>query len=125
MNEVRKYSWGAIGGSIARAFTYLKNQFPKLKVYVEDGRLDIDNNMAENHVRPIAIGRKNCLFTTSAKGADSLCNWYSIIETAKANDIDAYTYLKYLLTELPIYQDEGKDIDALLPWNVKKVLQEN
>jgi len=115
----------AIGGSIARAFTYLKNQFPKLKVYVEDGRLDIDNNMAENHVRPIAIGRKNWLFTTSTKGADSLCNWYSIIETAKANGIDAYAYLKYLLTELPIYQDEGKDIDALLPWNVKEVLQEN
>jgi transposase len=115
----------AIGGTIARAFTYLKNQFPKLKIYVEDGRLDIDNNMAENHVRPIAIGRKNWLFTTSAKGANALCNWYSIIETAKANDLDAYAYLKYLLTELPIYQAEDKNIDELLPWNVKELLSQS
>jgi transposase len=108
----------AIGGSIARAFTYLKNQFPKLKIYVEDGRLNIDNNIAENHVRPIAIGRKNWLFATSTKGATALCNWYSVIETAKANNLDAYAYLKHILTQLPIYEAEGKDIDELLPWNV-------
>jgi len=113
----------AIGGSIARAFTYLKNQFPKLKIYVEDGKLDIDNNMAENHVRPIALGRKNWLFATSTKGADALCNWYSIIETAKANNLDAFAYLTYLLTELPIYQAEGKSIDELLPWNVMEKLK--
>ncbi len=109
----------AIGGSIARAFTYLKNQLPKLSIYTEDGRLNIDNNIAENHVRPIALGRKNWLFTTSTKGATALCNWYSIIETAKANGLDAYAYLKHLLTELPIYQAEGKDIEDLLPWNVE------
>jgi len=109
----------AIGGSIARAFTYLKNQLPKLSIYVEDGRLNIDNNIAENHVRPIAIGRKNWLFATSTKGATALCNWYSIIETAKANGLDAYAYLNYVLTQLPIYEKEGKDIDDLLPWNVE------
>lgn len=107
----------AIGGAIARAFTYLKNQLPKLSVYIEDGRLNIDNNIAENHVRP--IGRKNWLFVTSTKGATALCNCYSVIETAKANGLDAYAYLKYLLTELPIYEAEGKDIEELLPWNVK------
>ena len=109
----------AIGGAIARAFTYLKNQLPKLSIYVEDGRLNIDNNMAENHVRPIAIGRKNWLFATSTKGAVSLCNWYSIIETAKANGLDAYAYLNYVLTQLPIYEAEGKDIEELFPWNVE------
>jgi len=109
----------AIGGSIARAFTYLKNQLPKLSIYTEDGRLNIDNNIAENHVRPIAIGRKNWLFTTSTKGATALCNWYSIIETAKANNLDAYAYLKYVLTQLPIYKADGKDIEDLLPWNVE------
>ena len=109
----------AIGGSIARAFTYLKNQFPKLKIYVEDGRLNIDNNIAENHVRPIAIGRKNWLFATSTKGASALCNWYSIIETAKANSLDAYAYLKHILTQLPIYEAEQRDIEDLLPWNVE------
>ena len=109
----------AIGGSIARAFTYLKNQFPKLSIYTEDGRLNIDNNIAENHVRPIAIGRKNWLFATSTKGAAALCNWYSIIETAKANNLDAYAYLKHILTQLPIYKAEARDIKDLLPWNVE------
>jgi len=109
----------AIGGSIARAFTYLKNQLPKLSIYTEDGRLNIDNNIAENHVRPIAIGRKNWLFATSTKGATSLCNWYSIIETAKANGLDAYAYLNYILTQLPIYKAQDKDIEDLLPWNVE------
>ena len=109
----------SIGGSIARAFTYLKNQLPKLSMYLEDGRLNIDNNIAENHVRPIAIGRKNWLFATSTKGATALCNWYSVIETAKANDLDAYAYLNYVLTQLPIYQAQEKDIDDLLPWNVQ------
>lgn len=109
----------AIGGAIARAFTYLKNQLPKLSIYIEDGRLNIDNNIAENHVRPIAIGRKNWLFATSTKGATALCNWYSIIETAKANGLDAYAYLNYVLTQLPIYEAQGKDIEELLPWNVK------
>ena len=109
----------AIGGAIARAFTYLKNQLPKLSIYTEDGRLNIDNNIAENHVRPIAIGRKNWLFATSTKGATALCNWYSIIETAKANSLDAYAYLNYVLTQLPIYEAQKKDIEDLLPWNVE------
>jgi|FLOH01.1.fsa_nt_gi transposase len=109
----------ALGGAIARAFTYLNNQFTKLSVYLEDGRLSIDNNRAENHVRPIAVGRKNWLFATSTKGAVALCNWYSIIETAKANGLDPYAYLCYVLTLLPMYEHEGKDIEALLPWNVE------
>ena len=109
----------SIGGAIARAFTYLKNQLPKLSIYVEDGRLNIDNNIAENHIRPIALGRKNWLFATSTKGATALCNWYSIIETAKANGLDAYKYLVYLLTQLPIYEAERKDIEELFPWNVE------
>lgn len=109
----------AIGGAIARAFTYLKNQLPKLSIYLEDGRLNIDNNIADNHVRPIAIGRKNWLFATSTKGATALCNWYSIIETAKANELDTYKYLKYILTQLPIYEADGKDIEYLLPWNIE------
>jgi transposase len=109
----------ALGGAIARAFIYLNNQFTKLSIYLEDGRLSIDNNKAENHVRPIAIGRKNWLFATSTKGATALCNWYSVIETAKANGLDPYAYLCHVLTLLPIYQHEGKDIEDLLPWNVE------
>ena len=98
---------------------HLNNQFNKLSVYLEDGKLAIDNNKAENHIRPIAIGRKNWLFAASTKGADALVNWYSIIETAKANGLDAYAYLNYILTHLPIYEANGKNIEDLLPWNVE------
>lgn len=110
------------GGALAKALVYLNNQFAKLRIYLEDGRLSIDNNTAENHIRPIALGRKNWLFATSTKGATALANWYSIIETAKANNIDPFAYLTYILTHLPIYAKEGKkegvDLDPLLPWNV-------
>lgn len=108
-----------LDGAIAKAFVYLNNQFSKLTVYLEDGRLNIDNNGAENHIRPLVLGRKNWLFATSIKGAEAIATWYSIIETAKANGLEPYHYLKYLLTELPYYQRDGKDIEALLPWNVK------
>jgi transposase len=110
------------GGALAKALVYLNNQFAKLIIYLEDGKLSIDNNTAENHIRPIAVGRKNWLFATSTKGATALANWYSIIETAKANNIDPFAYLTYILTQLPIYAKEGKkegvDLDPLLPWNV-------
>jgi len=109
-----------LGGAIAKAFVYLNNQFDKLKVYLSDGRLFIDNNRAENHIRPIAIGRKNWLFATSVKGADAIANWYSIIETAKLNGLEPYYYLKYLFTLLPIYQRDARNIEELLPWNVNK-----
>ena len=78
----------------------------------------IDNNNAERHVRPIALGRKNWLFATSTKGAVSLANWYSIIETAKANGLEPYQYLTYLFTQLPLYERGKMDIEPLLPWNV-------
>lgn len=107
------------GGAIAKAFVYLGNQFAKLCIYLEDGRLNIDNNGAENHIRPMVLGRKNWLFATSIKGAEAIATWYTVIETAKANGLEPYHYLKYLLTELPYYMRDGKDIEALLPWNVE------
>jgi len=79
-------------------------------VYVEDGRLRIDNNLTENAIRPFVIGRKNFLFCDTVASA----NLYSLIETAKANGIEPYAYLRTVLTELPqaISVDE---IEALLP----------
>jgi len=107
-----------LGGAIAKAFVYLNNQFVKLCVYIEDGRLNIDNNGAENHIRPMVLGRKNWLFATSTKGAEAIAIWYTIIETAKANGLEPYHYLKYLMTELPYYQRDNRDTEPLLPWNV-------
>lgn len=104
---------------IKKAFVYVNNQFPKLIVYLKDGRLNIDNNIAENHIRPIAVGRKNWLFANSTDGAKSLTAWYSIIETAKMNKLDPYKYLTYILTQIPIYRYNNKSLEDLLPWNVK------
>ena len=86
---------------------------------LKDGRLNIDNNIAENHIRPIAVGRKNWLFANSTDGAKSLTAWYSIIETAKMNKLDPYKYLTYILTQIPIYRYNNKSLEDLLPWNVK------
>lgn len=108
-----------LSGAIAKAFVYLNNQFTKLCVYLEDGRLNIDNNGAENHIRPMVLGRKNWLFATSVKGAKAIATWYTVIETAKANGLEPYHYLKYLLTQLPYYQRDERDMEALLPWNVE------
>lgn len=107
-----------LDGYIKKAFIYINNQFPKLIVYLKDGRLNIDNNVAENHVRPIAIGRKNWLFAKSTNGAKALVNWYSIIETAKMNNVDPYKYLTLILAQIPIYRYENKPLEDLLPWNV-------
>ena len=89
----------------------------KLIRYLDDGRLKIDNNAAENAIRPFVIGRKNWLFSDSVKGVNASANLYSLIETAKANGLEPYAYLRYLFTELP--KAETVDaIEALLPGNL-------
>jgi len=109
----------SLGGLIKDAFTYINNQWSKLTIYCDDGRLNIDNNIAENHIRPIALGRKNWLFANSIEGAKALCGWYSIIESAKMNGLEPFKYLDFILTEFPKLKADNKEYDKLLPWNVK------
>jgi transposase len=68
--------------------TYLAKQWPKLIRYVDDGRVAIDTNLAENAIRPFALGRRNWLFADSVKGAKASAAWYSLVETAKANGLE-------------------------------------
>ena len=96
---------------------YLNNEWDKLVRYLDDGRLAIDNNLAENAIRPFVIGRKNWLFSASVAGVKSSANLYSLIETAKANGLEPYAYLRYIYTQLPSAQTV-EDIEALLPGNV-------
>ena len=70
-------------------------------VYLEDGRLRPDNNLAENAIRPFAVGRKNWLFSGHPRGADASATIYSLIETAKANGLEPYRYLRHLFEHLP------------------------
>ena len=87
--------------SLGKALTYLHNQWPRLVGYLEDGNYPIDNNPAENSVRPFTIGRKNWLFSQSQAGASASANLYSLIETAKANELNLYDYMKAVFTDLP------------------------
>lgn len=99
------------------ALGYLNNQWPCLIRYVEDGRLEIDNNGIENAIRPFVIGRKGWLFSDSVRGVKSSANLYSLIETAKANGLEPFAYLKYLFTKLPM-ASLLEDFEKLLPWNI-------
>ena len=102
-----------------KALNYLRNEWDKLIRYLDDGRLEIDNNGAENAIRPFVVGRKNWLFSVSVKGVKASANLYSLIETAKANGLEPYAYLRYLFTELP--KAETVDaIEALLPGTINK-----
>ena len=102
-----------------KALTYLHNEWNKLIRYLDDGRLEIDNNHAENAIRPFVLGRKNWLFSDSVRGVRASANLYSLIETAKANGLEPYAYLRHLFTELPKAATlEG--IEALLPGTIKK-----
>lgn len=107
--------------SLGKAIGYLNNQWPRLVGYLADGNYPIDNNRAENSIRPFVIGRKNWLFSQSQKGATSSANLYSLIETAKLNGLEPYAYLKQVFTKLP-NAETLEDVDALLPWHFKDVV---
>ncbi|MFV1985288.1 MAG: IS66 family transposase [Thiohalomonadales bacterium] len=103
--------------AVGKALHYLNNEWPKLIRYLEDGRYSMDNNLAENAIRPFVIGRKNWLFSHSVKGVKASANLYSLIETAKANGLEPTAYLRFLFTELP-NATTVENIEALLPGNI-------
>lgn len=100
-----------IGGAI----TYMLNQWSRLINYMLDGRLEIDNNLIENAVRPVAVGRRNWLFAGSHDSARRSALVYSLVATARMNDIEPWRYLKDVLTR--INDHPMKNIDQLLPHN--------
>ena len=106
------------------ALTYVDNQWEKLMVYCDDGRLNISNILAENAIRPFVIGRKAWLFADTPKGAKASSVHYSLIETARANSMEPYAYLVSILERLP-YADTVEKLEELLPWNLKKSNLEN
>ena len=85
--------------------------------YLDDGRIEVDNNICENAIRPFVMGRKAWLFSDTQAGADASARLYSLIETAKANGLEPYAYLRHVFTELP-KAVTAEDIEALLPWNI-------
>ncbi len=90
----------------------------QLAVYLENPLVEIDNNLVENRIRPIALGRKNWMFSDTEHGAEASGNLYSLINTAMLNGHNPYTYLVHVFKELPAAETVD-EIEALLPWNLE------
>jgi len=106
-------------GLLGKAILYALNNWEKLIVYIEDGRLKPDNNAAENAIRPFVVGRKNWLFAGHPNGAQASATFFSLIETAKANNLEPYAYLRYLFEKLPAVEKE-EDYRSLLPQSLDR-----
>lgn len=101
---------------LAKAIKYTLGHWAALTRYCDDGRIEIDNNTAERSIRPLVIGRRNYLFAGSDGGGHSAAVIYSLISTARLNDVEPYAYLRAVLERIadhPINQ-----IDELLPWRL-------
>ena len=85
--------------------------------YLQDGRCSLSNNLSENSLRPLVVGRKNWLFSDTQDGAEASMVIYSMIETARANNIDPLKYLTYLLEKRPSADTPDEELAKLVPWN--------
>jgi hypothetical protein len=104
--------------SFGQAIAYCRNQWDKLTAFLQDGRLELDNNRGERSIKPFVIGRKNWLFCNTPKGAKASATIYSIVETAKENDLNPFLYLQFLFERLPnIALSDLTQLDELLPWS--------
>ena len=123
IDRMRTWLDGALAGAPPKSATgealrYLAGQWQRLVRYLDDGRIEIDNNGAENAIRPFVIGRKNWLFSDTPAGATASANLYSLVETAKANGHEPYAYLRHIFKELPA-ASSADDYEALLPWKLE------
>lgn len=103
--------------ALGRALAYLDKYWDRLVRYTERGDLPIDNNRCEGAIRPFVVGRKNWLFSDTPAGAHASALIYSLVETAKANGLEPYTWLRRVLRKLPSARTVD-DYEALLTWNM-------
>jgi transposase len=105
------------GSKVTEAINYTLNHWQQLTRFLEDGRLPLDNNLVENTIRPVAIGRKNWLFAGSVEGAQRMAIIYSLVATCKINEINPYEYFYDILPKVASYP--AKQIADLIPTNWK------
>ena len=103
--------------ALGTALAYLQKYWSRLIRYTERGDLPIDNNRCENAIRPFVVGRKAWLFSDTAAGANASAVIYSLVQTAKANGLEPYTWLRCVMRDLPAAKTL-EDVEALLPWNL-------
>jgi transposase len=104
---------------LGKAISYSLGQWDKLVRYLENPYLTPDNNACENAIRPFVMGRRSWLFCQSPDGAKSSCGMYTLIQTAKQNDIKPFEYLTVLFEKAPL-ASSPQDWEKLLPWNIFK-----
>lgn len=116
-----KYDQVGHNSNIGKALGYSIHQEEYLRKFLDDGNIPMDNNCAEQAIRPFTIGRKNFVIIESDHGAKSSAVLYSLAETAKANQLNTYKYFELLLTEIPKHMEDTdlKFIDNLMPWSPK------
>lgn len=114
-----KYSQVAHNSAIGKALAYSINQEKYLRVFLDNGDVPMDNNPAEQAIRPFTIGRKNFVLMGSDNGARASAMIYSLAETAKANNLNPYKYFEMLLTVIPNHMEDKNlaFLDELLPWS--------
>jgi transposase len=122
MNELGKwivetYKTSEPKSPLGKATAYCIPRWDNLMAYLNDGSLEIDNNLAENAIRPITLGRKNYLFAGSNRGAERAAMMYSFFATCKKNDVNPYQWLKKILEIIPAYKVNR--LTDLLPQNLE------
>ena len=111
---------------LGRALSYLKDEWPYLLNYLNDGRLELSNNRAERSMKPFVIDRKNFLFANTPSGAKSSAVIFSLIQTARENGLDPCRYLTWLLSSaanMDLTQPDA--VQSLLPWNAPDLCKAN
>lgn len=106
---------------LGKAVHYALGQWPKLTQFLDHAVIPLDNNRAENAIRPFVMGRKAWLFAATPNGAVASARLYSLVETAKANGLEPHAYLTHLFNELPKAKTV-EEIEALLPWHAKAAI---
>lgn len=100
-----------------KALTYTRNRQDTLMTCLEDGRCSLSNNMSENSIRPVVVGRKNWLFSDTMDGAEASMGIYTIVEMAKLHGLEPYKYMKYILEQRPNYRTSAEELEKLAPWS--------
>jgi len=104
-------------GKLKKALTYIRNRESFIITYLEDGRCSFSNNLSENSIRPITVGRKNWLFSDTPEGAQANTLYLTIVEMAKAYDLDLYEYLQFLFEQRPGKNMTDEELESLALWS--------
>lgn len=102
---------------LKKALTYAQNRSEFLATYLEDGRCSLSNNLSENAIRPVTVGRKNWLFSDSPDGATANSLYLTIVEMAKAYELNLYEYLHFLFAHRPSKDMSDEELARFAPWS--------